>query len=370
MSRRPARTRQTRAGLGYASAQGRLAVGIVAGYDPPVLGRALRSFIGRPRIQESSLGGAPATVARPARGSGPWPAVVLLPGVTRRGRAHPAFQGLARAFAATGHLAVVVEPQGLNVGELSAAGLGSARSAVEAVASRPDAAQGRVALAGVSGGATVALNVAAGPNLAGRVSAITVLAPCCDLEKALRVITTGVYRDGDKLVPFTSGDFFKLVIARSAVAWLPPGKDREALRSYLLSLDDYGPNPLGSLRAWPRDGFGAPARAVLELLCNDEPSRFDELVAGLPDEVRANMRAVSPLATVEKIVAPIELVVPRADKYIPLADSTSFAEACPTARLTILESLEHAVPSVSLAGARDLEQLNGVFVRFLRALSD
>lgn len=370
MSRRPARTRQARAGLGYASAQRRLAVGIVAGYEPPVLGRALRSFTGRPRTQESSLGGAPATVARPARGSGPWPAVVLLPGVTRRGRAHPAFQGLARAFAATGHLAVVVEPQGLNVGELSAAGLGQARSAVEAVASRPDAAQGRVALAGVSGGATVGLLVAADPSLAGRISSIIVLAPCCDLEEAVRVVTTGVYRDGNLLVRFTSGDFFRLVIARSVVAWLPPGKDRETLRAHLLSLDDYGCDPHGGLRAWPRDELGAAARAVLELLSNDEASRFDELVARLPDVVRTNMRDLSPLAAAQRIVAPVELVVPRADKYIPLADSTSFAEACPTARLTILESLEHAVPSVSLAGARDLVQLNGVFVRFLRALSD
>ncbi|MBA3434729.1 MAG: alpha/beta hydrolase [Actinobacteria bacterium] len=366
MSRRPNRRRRTRAGRGYAAAQARLLAGIVAGYDPPLLGTALRAVTGRPRVRESSVGGVPATVARPARGDGPWPTVVLLPGVTRRGRAHPAFQGLARAFAVTGHLAVVVEPEGISVGELTSTGLRRARGVVEAVASRSDARGRRIALAGVSGGATVALLVAADPSLAERVSGIVVLAPCCDLEEALRFVTTGVRRDGDVLVPFASGDFFKLVIARCAVGWLPPGKDREVLRSHLLSLDDYGPDPLGGLRAWPRDELTAPARAVLELLSNDDPLRFDDLIARLPAEIRADMHALSPLAGARRIVAPVELVVPRADKYIPLEDSLAFAEACPSARLTILESLEHAVPTISVTGARDLAQLNGVFVRFLR----
>jgi len=354
--------------LGYAAAQVRLAAGIVAGYDPPLLGSTLRLLAGRSRVRESSVGGVPATVARPARGSGPWPAVVLFPGVTRRGRAHPGFQGLARAFATTGHLAVVVEPEGLDVGELTLAGLGQARAAVEAVASRPDVEQGRVALAGVSGGATLALLVAADSSLAERVSGIAVLAPCCDLEEALRVITTGAYRDRNLLVPFTSGDFFRLVLARCIVSWLPPGKDRDALRSHLLSLDDYGPGPLASLRAWSRNDLDGPTRAVLELLSNDDPLRFDELVHRLPPEIRSSMHELSPLAGALSILAPVELVVPRADKYIPLADSISLAEACPSARLTILDSLEHAVPTVSLAGARDLAQLNGVFVRFLRAI--
>ena len=57
----------------------------------------------------------------------------------------------------------------------------------------------------------------------------------------------------------------------------------------------------------------------------------------------------------------------RADKYIPLADAVSFADACPTARLTILESLTHVVPTVSPKAARDLARLDRALVRLLAA---
>ena len=105
---------------------------------------------------------------------------------------------------------------------------------------------------------------------------------------------------------------------------------------------------------WPREGLDEPARAAVALLSNEAPERFDELFAALPEALRAAVDALSPIAVATEITAPVELVVARADKYIPLADAISFAEACPTARLTILESLTHVVPTVSLTGVRDL----------------
>lgn len=309
------------------------------------------------------MGGVPATIFRPGRGSGPWPAVVVVPGVTRLGRRHPGLVGLGRGLAATGHLAGIAEPEGLVTGELTPATVLETRKAAEAAASWADAEQGRVALLGVSGGATLALLAAADSALAGLVSFVAALAPCCDIREAIRVVTTGVYRDGDALVPFATGDLFKLVIARSVVAWLPVGRDRTALRSHLLERDEYGPEPLADLRAWPRDELGASALAALELLANEDRDRFEELFAALPDELRAAVEMLSPTQCAQRIVAPTEVVVAREDRYIPLTDSTVFSELCPTARLTVLESLGHAVPSLSPAGARDLLRLDGVLVR-------
>jgi hypothetical protein len=59
--------------------------------------------------------------------------------------------------------------------------------------------------------------------------------------------------------------------------------------------------------------------------------------------------------------------VARADKYLPLADSLAFAAACPQARLTILDSLEHAVPRLAVGDLRDLARLDGALVRALAA---
>jgi pimeloyl-ACP methyl ester carboxylesterase len=348
-------------------AQVRVPVGIAAAYDGPVSGKVARVVAGRVSEGETSLGGVPAIGFRPGRGAGPWPAHVLFPGVTRQGRRHPAFLGIGRGLAATGNLAIVVEPDGLAKGELTPTAVSQARVAVEAALSRHDVAPGAVALIGVSGGGSLALRTAADPAVAERVCLVVALAPLCDVREAIRVVTTGVYRDGDVLVPFSAGDFFKLVIARSVIACLGPGADRTALRARLLALDDYGANPLSCLRDWSGDALGAPARATVALLANDDPRRFDELFTALPEEVRAAIEAISPVSVAHRIEAPVELVVAREDKYITLADATSFAEACGRARLTVLDSLEHAVPKFSPTAIRDLARLDGILVRLLAA---
>jgi pimeloyl-ACP methyl ester carboxylesterase len=264
-------------------------------------------------------------------------------------------------------VAVVAEPEGLAHGELTAATALQARTAAEAVAASERARDGRVALVGVSGGGTLALLAAAGPELAARATTVVVLAPVCDVGEAIRVVTTGVRREGDALVPATTADFFRLVIARSVVGWLDPGPDRAALRAHLLALEDYGSDPLGGLRAWPRSGLGPAARAVVALLANEDPARFDPLLAALPADVGDHVRTLSPVSGASRISAPVELVVAREDKYIPFADATSFAEACTRARLTVLDSLAHAVPSLSPAHARDLARLHGVLARLVAA---
>ncbi len=353
--------------LALGRAQIRVPIGIAAAYDGPVLGRFARAAAGPVREEEMQVGGVPAIVFRPGRRAGPWPTTVLFPGVTRRGRKHPAFLGIGRGLAAAGHLAIVAEPEGLAAGELTPAAVSQAREAVEEVLCRPDAARSGISLLGVSGGGTLALRTAADPRLTERVSIVLALAPLCDVEEAIRVVTTGVYRDGYALVPFTAGDFFKLVIARSIVACLAPGDDRDALRTQLLALDDSAIDPLASLREWPAGGLGASARAAVDLLANEDPQRFEELLAALPEGLRDAIDAISPISVARRISAPVELVVAREDRYITLADATSFAEACPSTRLTILGSLAHAVPELSPTAVRDLARLDGILVRLLAA---
>ena len=348
-------------------AQARLPLGFAAAYDGPVFGGIARVLAGNVLEDDTAVAGLPAFVYRPGRGSGPWPAIVLFPGVTRRGRSHPALCAIGRGLAAAGRLAIIVEPEGLPLGELTPTAREQARAAVEAVVSRPDVSGGRTALVGISGGATLALLCAADRSLRNRVSLVLALAPLNDVSEAIRYITTNVRRSGDMVMPFAPGDFFRLVIARSVISCLEPGDDRTALRSHLLALEDYGLEPLSGLRTWPRGGLGDPARAAVALLSNEEPGRFDGLFAALPDALRAGVEALSPLAVADEITALVELVVARADKYIPLADATSFADACPTARLTILESLTHVVPTVSPTAVRDLARLDYVLVRLLAA---
>lgn len=321
------------------------------------------------QASEEELGGAPATLYRPGRGRGPWPTVLVVPGVTRLGRRHPAFVGIGRGLAAAGVLTAIVEPPGLSVGELTPRTLEDTRAAAEALCVHADVRDGRMAVAGVSGGGTLALLFAGAPHLAERVSVVAALAPLCDVRAALRLATTDRYVRAGQLVPYETGSFFRLALARSAIAWLEDGPDRRALREHVLGLDDYGEEPLRAFRSWPSEELGAEARGVVSLLGNDHPARFDDLYAALTEAQREAADLLSPIRLASAIVAPVELVVARADKYIPLEDAAVFARVCPRARVTVIDSLEHAVPSVSLAAARDLARLDGAAVRFLAAAS-
>ena len=317
------------------------------------------------RASEEELGGAPAAVYRPGRGRGPWPTVLVVPGVTRRGRRHPAFVGIGRGLAAAGVLTAIVEPPGLSVGELTLRTLEDTRAAAGALCARREVRNSRVAVAGVSGGGTLALLLAGAPGLAARVSAVAALAPLCDVRAALRLVTTDRYERDGELVPYETGWFFRLALARSAIAWLEDGPDRRALREHVLGLEDYGEEPLRALRSWPSEELGTEAQGVVALLGNDDPARFDELYATLTEAQRAAAELLSPIRLATGIVAPVELVVARADKYIPLEDAAAFARGCPRARVTVIDSLEHAVPSLSPAAARGLARLDGAAVRFL-----
>ena len=348
-------------------AQVRAALGLTVAWNPRFAGAAARRISGEPREEESEVGGVPATVFRLARGTGPWPAIVLYPGVTREGRRHAAFVGLGRGLAGAGFLAVVAEPDGLASGELTGSTAAHALRAAEAVAARHDVARGRVALLGVSGGATLALCTAAAESFARRVAAVVAMAPVCDLEEALRFVTTGVRLENGALVPFSTRGFFQLVSARSVVAALPSGADRDAVLEQLRGLPDYGDEPLAALRPSAGALEDPGVRATVELFANTDPGRFDQLLEALPREARESLATLSAVRVASRVTAPVELVVARADKYIPLADALTFASACPTARLTILDSLEHAVPRVSLPDARDLARLDGALVRMLAA---
>jgi pimeloyl-ACP methyl ester carboxylesterase len=359
--------RAARSASRVVSAQGRALAGLAAAWDPPLVGPALRRLLGPAREEESLIGGVASTVFLPARGPGPWPAAVLYPGVTREGRRHAAFVGLGCGLAASGFLAVVAEPDGLARGELTSSTAAQALSAAEAVAARADAARGHVALLGVSGGATLALRTASAPELAERVTSVLVLAPVCDLEAALHFVTTGSRREDGVLVPFETQGFFQLVSARSVVASLPPTGDRDLVLARLRSLPDYGERPLDRIHSWIDGVSDDGVRATLELFANRDPDRYDALLQALPAAARDSLASLSTVRDAARIEAPVEIVVAREDKYLPLADALAFVEACPRARLTILESLEHAVPRLAVRAARDLARLDGALVRTLAA---
>jgi pimeloyl-ACP methyl ester carboxylesterase len=327
------------------------------------------SMLGRrakePRTHEDVLAGVPVTTVRPS-GQPPWPTLVFMNGATPDGRAHPMVLRLSLALARSGHRVFIPELPGIAGGELAPATLAASIAFAEAAAGSAEAARGRVALAGVSIGASLALLVAGDPRIASRVSAVICVAPYSDLAKVMLLATTGTYREDGKLVPYPVPAYLAVGLARSLAAMLPPTPATTALCEELRKLDPSS----ATAAAFREEAFrnaGAEAMTLFELLSNRDPARFDDLYAALPEEIRSTVIDLSPLHVAPRLQAPVEIATAPRDRYFPVAESRALVAGSPNIRLTVTSLLAHATPRLSLRYLAELGRLNAFFVRALTA---
>jgi pimeloyl-ACP methyl ester carboxylesterase len=349
------------------AAQADAVVVLSAVLETPVLTWVVERVTDEPRVEDAVVAGVPATVVRPS-GSGPWPVIVFVNGVTPRGRHHPDVRALARGLARAGYLVLVPDPPGLAGGEITTRILTAITAVASEATTLPDARQGRVGFLGVSVGGSLALVAATDPALVGRVSVVAAIAPYADLVDVFRLATIGSYAEDGRLVRYESASYLTLIAARSLVASLPATTERRDLLAALPTTDEVDenpPDPLAGLRYRRRRDLSPDARAVLALLLNREPARFDELYAALPPALRAANARLSPLTVASRLRAPVELASAPEDKYFPLAESHELARLIDDARVTVTTTLEHAVPEASLGGIADLARFDAFAVRVL-----
>jgi len=311
-----------------------------------------------PRIEETLVAGARSTVVRPGGGTR-WPAIVFVNGATREGRHHPQVQRLARGLARAGFLVVVPELPGLRLGEITPSTTAATVRIAEATADRPDARGGQVSLYGVSVGASLALLAAETESLASRITVVGGEAPWVDLKRIVRLATTGYY--GNKR--YETDPYALLAIGRSLAAGLPSGTGRLRLVRELEAVSDDAADPMAALS---RTAYADGTRALVDLLLNREPTRFEELYASLPSRVRAAVRSLSPLLHARRLAAPVELASSPHDSFFPPAESHALARASSRVHVTVTSTFDHAVPRPSLREIGDLLRFDGFVVRFLR----
>ena len=276
----------------------------------PLLTRLVRLLTRAPRVNAETAAGITSLVTRP-RGPAR-AATVFLNGGTALGCDHPAVRRLTRGLARAGYLVVAPELPGLRDGELTPATLAAVVDVARATADRPEARDGRVALFGVSAGASLALLAAADDDLQRRVSVVVSIAPYADLDGIVRLATTGFYGAS----PRATAPLVREVLARSLAAC-------------------------------------GGAEQAAELLANGDPARYDELHACLPPETRAALAQLSPLRVAGRVDAPLELAAAPDDCYFPLAEAETLAEAAPHGRLTVTSMLDHVRLRPSLADLPD-----------------
>ena len=349
----------------WVSVQARAAVVLVSVMETPVLSPAVGWVTGESQMEDGSVAGNLALVARPV-GEGPWPAVFFVNGTTPEGRQHPDVRRLAEGLARAGYLVFVPDLPGLRSDELTPDTVSETIEVAGAVAGRADARGGKVGLIGVSTGATLAVLAAKDPALDGRVSVVAGIAPYSDIRTVLSIATTGHYERNGKILRYEAEPFLSYVAARSIIAALPPGEGRRTLLSELDEVDRLSPDPLSVFRGRPTGGLGPEARSVVEMLANEDPERFDELYARLPARTRADLAKLSPLAGGGEVEAPVELASAPRDKYFPLSESYALESLAPDLRVTVTGALDHANIVVSPGRIPAFIRMNGFVVRSLR----
>jgi pimeloyl-ACP methyl ester carboxylesterase len=290
---------------------------------------------------------------------------VFVNGATPDGRRHPIVRRLGLGLARAGFLVYVPELPGIGRGELTPTTLQSTIEVVTAAADTPEASLGRVGLAGVSIGGSLALLTAAAPALAERITVVACIAPFTDLGNVVRLATTGVYRDGDRLATHAAPSFLLLGIARSLVGALPGNPANELLASELRAVDPNSGDPLLPFRtSGPLDDG---AEALHGLLANRDPERFDDLYRAVPGPAREAVESLSPLRAASRLVAPVEIATAPEDTYFPVTESRALAAVNPRVTLTVTEALAHAAPTLTRAGVAGLLRLHLFFARSLAA---
>jgi pimeloyl-ACP methyl ester carboxylesterase len=350
----------------WVDAQARAAVVISSVLDVPVLTSAVEAAGGGPRLSDVHVAGHPSLVVRPT-GEGPWPAIFLVNGTVPEGRKLPAVRHLAEGFARAGYLVVVPDLPGLTEDRITPQSADAATQVAREISGRPDTEDGKVALVGVSTGATLALLAAEDPALRGKVSLVAGVAPYSNIKTVLNVATTGHYRRSDgELVRYDATPFLSYVVARSLVATLPPGEDRRTLSAELERVGRESPHPLSGLRSRRTDDLGPAARSVVGLLANRDPRRFDALYAALPYETRHDLEELSPLASKGSIRVPVELATGPHDKYFPPSQSYAFERVAPQSKVTVTGALDHTKLEVSLGDIPAFATFDAFVVRSLR----
>jgi pimeloyl-ACP methyl ester carboxylesterase len=330
--------------------------------NTPVIAWVTRHLTREPRVECTECAGTPVSILRPG-GRGPWPAIMFVNGAHPLRRKEPVVERVADGLARAGYLVIVPDLPGLGVGEITMRTVEAAAAVIREATSGPDLRGGRIALIGASTGASIAILLAARPELARRISLVSSVTPYADLRRMICLATTTRYEHGEQSREYGVTNLLRRAVARSMVVTLSCDAEREMLLARvgdILEEDD----PFTRLPA-SAEAVDHGARAIVRLLENRDVGCFDELWNGLPGPLRAAIDDLSPSTVAGSVHAHVEMAVPPRDRYFPVDEAEDLARSLPSARLTVTSALDHTRPGASLRELDELRAFGGFVVRTL-----
>jgi len=266
-------------------------------------------------------------------GNCPAAALVAVPGVTAQGKDDPRLAAFVATLARAGFAVLVPEIEGFREMRIRPADVREIADAFAYVISRPELApQGRAGMFAFSYSAGPALLAALEPDIREKVRFVAGVGGYHDLMRTMRFFTTGWFEHEGRWSYLLPDDSGKMVLLYSSLGYLPEGDDHAVFdRMVELRLRD----PRADL-AEPAARLSAEARTVYALAVNNDPARFPELFARLPEAMRADLTRLN-LARhdLKALKARLLLVHGRDDNLIPFPESLALAAAAPEGRADV-----------------------------------
>lgn len=274
-------------------------------------------------------------------GETPLAALVLVHGLVEQGKNDPRLQDFAMTLARARFTVLVPDIESFRTLDLDS---GDARDVADAVTfltrQTPLAPGGRAGISAFSYGVGPAILAALEPDIRQQVDFVLAIGGYYDLVEAIGYITTGYYRvAGERRYrePNPLGKWLMLTIHLDRIE---DAADREVLAQVAeRKLKD---PKAGVADLTPR--LGPEGQAVYAFVTNRDPDRVAELIARLPPEVVAEIRALN-LANkdLRRLRARLLLVHGLDDEVIPYSHSVALAAALPPtqARLFLVGGLFH-----------------------------
>lgn len=304
--------------------------------------------------EPAAPGGVPNDRYRPAgrvRGG-----LVLVPGLSRTGKDHPAFRHLAASLARKGFLVIAPDFPGLRQFHVSATDVETIVRAVQALTAE---APPPIGILGFSFGAGPTLLAAADPRIRDRVDLVGSFGGYWDLPDVIRFVTTGWYAEDDGWHRRTQQSYNRWKLLAALAPYAADPRERERLQR-LVDLKLANPSEDVSVQA---RRLGSEGRQLLALVEARERERLDELLAALNPAIRERLSQLSPATAIARVRAWVLVAHGRDDDSIPYTESVRLARAAPNlGRLVVFDGYTHTFPSeggwlTRLRQIRDVERL-------------
>jgi pimeloyl-ACP methyl ester carboxylesterase len=301
----------------------------------------------------------PGTLWLPARSSAAVPGWVVLHGVTRPGRAHPALQRFCDALAASGVAVLAPEiPEWRELRLDPEAVQELIRASVLDLNRRPEILEGHVGLIGFSFGAPQALAASTHPDLRGLLRCVTGFGGYVDLERFLTFLFTGRHAWKGVTYEQRPDPYGRWIVGANYVTGIPEYEDAHDVASALVELailagerriDSWDPS-FDPIKETLRRDIDPERHALFDTFAPPADRLPDpERAARLVEQLTASAEATSPLVDPQRLFSdltvPVRLIHGRHDHLVPFTEtlraSASLANH-PDARVLITGLFAHS----------------------------